>query len=258
MVVTEAEILAWLGRFLWPFLRLSGLFLTAPVMGSRYVPAQVRLGLSVLFALALGAALPHLPAFPANPWHAMIAGALQIAYGALLGLVMLVCVSVITVSGEMMGLSMGLGFARLSAPSTGVPTPVMSELMLWAGVMAYLAVRGPLWLMAAMHHSFQANPAGTLPLGSWHAVALFGQTLFTAGLWMALPVVIGGLAVNAVLGVVSALAPQLNIFSVGFPLLFLAGVWLLIATVGSIGGVFHYVFQQATNLIGHLAGPVHG
>lgn len=252
MVITQAQILAWLGHFVWPFMRTSGLVLTAPLIGSRYVPARVRVLVAAALALILAATLPHLPPLPPNPWHLIVYAGSNVLYGATLGFVMWVAVSAITVSGEMIGLSMGLGFARLTAPTTGTAMPVLSELMLWAGLMAYLAAGGPQWLIAALYHSFQTNPTATIPVGGWHAIALDGARMFTDGLWLALPVVIAGLAVNAVLGVVTALAPALNIFSVGFPLLYLMGMWLLLASSGDIQNVFSHAYSHTITLIGQL------
>ena len=56
---TEAQILAWITPLLWPFLRALALFTALPVLGTRMVPARVRIGLAALIALA---AQPSLPA----------------------------------------------------------------------------------------------------------------------------------------------------------------------------------------------------
>jgi flagellar biosynthetic protein FliR len=252
MVITQAQIMAWLGQFVWPFMRVSGLVLTAPLIGSRYIPTRVRLLVALALALILAAALPDLAPLPNDPWQVMFEAGKNVIYGAALGFVMWLAVSAITVSGELMGLSMGLGFARLSAPATGTSMPVISEIMLWAGLMAYLAAHGPQWLIAALYRSFETDPTGQFVGGSWHAIALAGQNIFTAGLWLALPVVIAGLAVNAILGAVTALAPALNIFSIGFPLLYLVGMWLLMASSGAIQNVFSDVYGQSVRLIGHI------
>lgn len=253
MVITQQQVLSWMGHFIWPFMRTTGLALTAPLIGSRYVPARIRLLISVVIALVLASALPHLPPMPNDPWRVMVMCGANVLYGATLGFVMWVAVSAITVSGEMMGLSMALGFARMSAPATGTSMPVVSELMLWAGLMAYLAAGGPQWLLAALYHSFANNPLGHIASGGWHAIALEGGRMFVEGLWLALPVVIAGLAVNAILGVVTSLAPSLNIFSVGFPLLYLMGMWLLLTSSGDIQNVFLHVYQQSADLVGRLA-----
>lgn len=51
------------------------------------------------------------------------------------------------------------------------------------------------------------------------------------GLWIALPLVTMLLFVNLVLGIISRVAPQLNVFSVGFPLTVSVGLVGLVATL---------------------------
>lgn len=249
MVVTQAQLLAWLGLFIWPFARVSGLLLTAPIIGSNYIPAKVRIAVAAAIAIAVGYSLRTAPPVPGHIGEVMAMCAMNVTYGALLGFVMLIAVSTIAVAGEMMGLSMGLSFAQLSSPANGTPMPVMSEIMLWAGMMAYLAAGGPWWLLTALHQSFVTDPTAVIRLGSWHALALQGTHLFSEGLWLALPVVIAGLAVNTILGVVTAFAPSLNIFSVGFPMLYLGGVWLLMVTSGEIQGVFNVALSRSIHFI---------
>lgn len=255
MVITDAQVMAWLGRFVWPFMRTSGLVLTAPILGSRYVPARARVLVSALLAVVLAASVPQMPVLAGDTWAVMFRAGANVIYGAALGFAMWVAVTAIAVSGEMMGLSMGLGFARLSAPATGTDMPVMAEIMLWSGLMAYLAVGGPQWLIAALYHSFLTNPLARIPAGGWHAIALEGEQMFVDGLWLALPVVVAGLAVNAVLGVITSFAPSLNIFSVGFPLLYLVGIWLLLGVSGDIQHIFAHAYEHSMQLVSHLTVP---
>lgn len=245
--------MGWLGRFIWPFCRCGGLVLTAPIIGSRYVPTRIRVVVGATLALVLASALPGLPPLPNNPWQVMAMAGSNLFYGAALGFVMWIAVTAITVSGEMMGLSMALGFARLSSPTNGTSIPVLSEIMQWAGLMAYLAAGGPQWLIGALYHSFLNNPSAALPSGTWLGIATAGKTMFSDGLWLALPVVVAGLAVNAVLGVITGLAPALNVFSIGFPMLYLMGMWILVSSSSQIQHVFSNAYSQAMILVAHLA-----
>ena len=61
LTFTEAQVLAWITPLLWPFLRALALFTALPVLGTRMVPARVRIGLAALIALAAQPTLPPLP-----------------------------------------------------------------------------------------------------------------------------------------------------------------------------------------------------
>ena len=157
MVLSEAQVLTWLGHFLWPFLRITGLFLTGPFYGSSSIPAAVKALIAAAYAAALAAWLPNLPPFPGDPISAIFAGLIQIAFGSVIGLTMQIIVSVVASAGELVSLSIGLGFAEMQMPGSAAASPVLYNLMFWAGLMAYISAGGPIFLFAAIAHSFQAG-----------------------------------------------------------------------------------------------------
>ena len=233
MVLSEANVLLWLGHFLWPFLRITGLFLTAPLYGSPLIPGMVKSLLAAAFATALALWLPNLPPFPAEPPAAIYAGVTQIAYGALLGMVMQIVVAAIASAGEIAGLAMGLSFAELQFRQSGGAAPVLYDIMTWAGLLGFMAAGGPVWMFAALAHSF-AHGIGVAPLSSWAALAELGGTLFSAAVALALPVLAVSLAVNFTVGLATVFAPSLNLLSIGFPLLILTGLWVMLASLPAV------------------------
>jgi flagellar biosynthetic protein FliR len=234
MVLNQALVLLWLGHFLWPFLRITGLFLTAPIYGSSLIPGVVKSILAAAYAMALALWLPDLPPFPGDPITAICAGATQIAYGAAIGLVLQVVITAVASAGEVAGLAMGLSFAELQFRDTPGVTPVLYDIMLWAGLLGFMAAGGPIWLFAALAHSFD-HGIGLPPLASWAAVAGLGGTLISAAVCLALPVLAVTLCVNLVVGLTTIFAPQMNLLTVGFPLLILAGLSVLASTTAYLG-----------------------
>lgn len=240
MVLDEHTVMLWFGRFLWPFLRITGLFLTAPVYGSSLIPSTVKAILAAALALSLAMWLPHLPPYPADPFSAIVTGFVQISYGALLGITMQIVVAAISNAGEIMGQAMGLSFAELQFHESLGSSSVLADLMVWAGLLGYMAAGGPVWLFAALFHSF-AHGAGVAPIASWASLAGLGATLFSAAVGLALPVLAATLCVNLTVGLTTVFAPSMNLLSVGFPLLILVGLWVLVATVPAIGVTAHHL-----------------
>jgi flagellar biosynthetic protein FliR len=72
---------------------------------------------------------------------------------------------------------------------------------------------------------------------------------------LALPALAAGLVVNIVTGIANALASQLNIFSIGFPLLFLGGIWIVASSLFFIEPVAVELIRQGTAM---LAALMHG
>jgi len=233
MELTDAQVLGYLGQFAWPFLRLTGLFITAPLYGSTLIPGSVKALLVATYAAALALWLPVLPPFPADPFLAMAAGAVQIAYGALLGMCLQVIVAATAAAGEIAGLAMGLSFAELEFRASPGATPILYDLMFWAGLLGFMAAGGPEWLFMAVAHSF-AHGVEVAPLASWGALAQLGGTLFATAVQLALPVLGVALCVNLTVGLTTVFAPSMNLLTIGFPLLILVGLWTLTASIGTM------------------------
>jgi flagellar biosynthetic protein FliR len=251
MVLDQAQILLWLGHFLWPFLRITGLFLTAPLYSSALIPSMVKSMLAVTFAAALAMWLPNLPPFPGDPFAAIYAGITQIAYGALLGMTMQIVISAIACAGEIAGLAMGLSFAELQFRESAGAAPVLYDIMLWAGLLGFMAAGGPVWMFAAMAHSF-AHGIGVAPLASWGSLAGMGGTLFSAAVQLSLPVVAVSLCVNITVGLTTVFAPGMNLLSIGFPILILAGLWAMMSGIPAIGPVAQHLTLEGMNAMAAL------
>ena len=251
MVLDEHTVMLWFGRFLWPFLRITGLFLTAPFYGSSLIPNMVKAMLSAALALCLAMWLPNLPPYPADPLSAIFTGFTQIAYGAVLGMAMQIVIAAFSSAGEIMGQAMGLSFAELQFRGSPGSSAVLADLMLWAGLLGYMAAGGPVWLFAALARSF-AHGAGVAPISSWGALAGLGGNLLAAAVGLALPVLAATLCVNLTVGLTTVFAPSMNLLSVGFPLLILVGLWVLVAAIPGFGVMAQHLTGQCMAALGAM------
>jgi flagellar biosynthetic protein FliR len=248
MVVTDGQVLTWLGRFIWPFLRITGVFLTAPFYGSALIPMRIKAILAAALAGALAFWLPVLPAFPGDPIAAIYQGIIQIGFGAAIGVVMQIVVASISSLGEVAGLAMGLSFAELQFQDVPGSTQVLYDIMSWAALMGFIALGGPIWLFAAIAHSFQGGTPGLAP-AAWPALVAFGSSIITTSVMLALPVMAISLAINITVGLLTVFSPQLNLLTIGFPLLILGGLSILTASLGDLPGSIEHLLNTAVRTI---------
>ncbi len=244
MVLSEHDVMMWLGRFLWPFLRITGLFLTAPLFNSAFIPRVVKLSITASYAVALALWLPTLPRVPDDILSIMILGLLQIVTGALMGFVLQIAVSAVACAGELVGLSIGLGFAELQFREATSATPVLYDLMFWGGLIGYLVVGGPIWLFAALAHSFQMHSEIAF-YNSLSGILAFSNMLITSSLWIALPVMIAAFCVNIIVAISTVFAPQMNLLTVGFPILILTGLYVFALSLTYFHASIQFVMNQA-------------
>ena len=248
MVVTDGQVLTWLGRFVWPFLRITGVFLTAPFFGSALIPMRVKAILAAVLAGALAFWLPNLPAFPGDPITAIYQGIIQIGFGAAIGIVMQIVVASIASLGEVAGLAMGLSFAELQFQDAPGETQVLYDIMSWAALMGFIALGGPIWLFAAIAHSFQGGTGGLGP-AALPALIAFGSSVITTAVMLAVPVMAISLAINITVGLLTVFSPQLNLLTIGFPLLILGGLSILTASLGDLPDSIKHLLNTAVRTI---------
>ncbi len=71
----------------------------------------------------------------------------------------------------------------------------------------------------------------------------WGGWMFASALVIALPALTSLLIVNFAFGVMTRAAPQLNIFSLGFPVTMLVGLAIIWLTIGELGNSFHDLLE---------------
>lgn len=230
-VLTNALIAQWLGAFLWPFLRALGLILTAPAFGAGATPVAVKLSIAAALAFVLARVDPAAPGFWLS-WHTLFLVAAQLVIGGAMGLAVRIVVSCFAFAGGIIGLQMGFGFATLLDFQSGAPMPVMADFYDLLSVVLFLALNGHLILIAALARSMSIVPVGSWPgIGSWHVLATAGTAVFEYGVMISLPAIAAIMAVNLGLGVLTRIAPQVNVISVGFSIFIGLGLATAIITM---------------------------
>ncbi len=227
----DVDVAAWVGQYLWPFSRISAFVLSAPVIGSRVMPARLRLLLCLLLTAIVATALPELPRCRPLELDCWLVVAEQTLIGLIMGWIMQLVFQALELSGQLMATQSGLGFSSLVDPNTGVSVASLSQLYVMLATLLFLGMNGHLLMIEYLFHSFEVLPVGLAPGLDmpWSELSRAGAWVFSAGLVAALPVVVTLLVVNIALGIITRASPQLNIFSIGFPITLLLGllaVWL--------------------------------
>jgi flagellar biosynthetic protein FliR len=247
LTVTESQLLAWLNPLLWPLLRALALFSAMPVLGMRSgVPVRVRVGLALLIAVASQASLPAMPVLRLDGPEAFLAVVQQIVVGVALGFAVRIVFAAVEFAGELVGLQMGLNFAGFFDPASGGQATATSRFFGTTVAFLFVVINGHLLVVAALVQSFHAFPVGGEPLALLRMLRpeRWGAEIFALGLWIALPLVAMLLFVNLVLGVISRVAQQMNIFAIGFPITLGVGLTGLLLTLPLMQGPFTTALER--------------
>ncbi|MDD5247941.1 MAG: flagellar biosynthetic protein FliR [Rhodocyclaceae bacterium] len=244
--VTSAQLDAWVAAVMFPLARVLGLFFAAPIFGNAAIPERIKLIAGVLVTLAIVPALPPMPEVPAGSWAGLAILARQTVIGLLLGFSLRIVFAAVDMAGQLIGLQMGLSFAIFYDPLNASQTPVVGELFGLLATLIFLALNGHLLSLSLLAQSFTLLPvsANAVSATAYSAFLAWGATIFSTGLLLSLPLIAALLIANIAMGVLSRVAPQLNLFAVGFPVTIVSGFIVTMISLPYFGAALERLFDQ--------------
>jgi flagellar biosynthetic protein FliR len=244
-----------LWALLFVMVRIGAAFVTAPVFSAVAVPLPVRVALSGAIGVLVLAAHPVTPPATLFATTTFVSVTAEAIVGLALGLILQVAFAAPLVASELIGTSMGIGFAQTVDPLNGTSSPAIGQFLQVMLTLLFLSVDGHLVLVDMLVRSYDALPPGAawLTAGQLKGIALFGGYAFLAGLLLALPVGFLLLCLNIVVGMMSRSAPALNLFAVGLPASLAVGVLALAAAFPAMGDYMLVIVKEglgaAQNLV---------
>lgn len=237
------------------FLRTVGLFVTAPVLGARYVPAQVRVGLSLATAYFLWGSVRTAgsPATLAG-WASAALG--EVAFGLFIGTCSSILLSAVEVAGHIVDVEMGFGLANVIDPEFGSSSPLMGTLKYLLVTVLFMMLDGHHLFIQALSESFAILPAGKAGIpAAWAEIAVSSASrMLLVAVVLSCPIWAAMLITDIALGVVARSVPQLNIFVVGMPVKVLVGFTVLSASLGFYGAFTKEITVTLRSILEGLIG----
>jgi flagellar biosynthetic protein FliR len=249
------ELLA--GLFL-ASLRIGAFLIASPFFGGSSVPLQVRIIMAVLLGVAVVTTVevPDWQAFAGlNGLQVILT---ELAIGISSGLILTIWFSAALLAGEKIASSAGLGFAAQIDPDSGGQTPVVSKTFSLFLTVIFLSWNGHLLVLRAVADSYTYLPVGAMPafpILIQSGIAAAGSMFFAATIIM-LPLTAFLMAINLVIGVITRSAPQLNLFSFGFPISMIGIFVLLYLWVDVLGGAMDDLSHAAAENIQLVLGTM--
>ncbi|MDA7586552.1 flagellar biosynthetic protein FliR [Alphaproteobacteria bacterium] len=249
------ELLA--GLFL-ASLRIGAFLIASPFFGGSAVPLQVRIIMAVLLGVAVVTTVevPDWQAFAGLNGIQVILT--ELAIGISSGLILTIWFSAALLAGEKIASSAGLGFAAQIDPDSGGQTPVVSKTFSLFLTVIFLSWNGHLLVLRAVADSYTYLPVGAMPAFPvliQSGIAAAGSMFFAATIIM-LPLTAFLMAINLVIGVITRSAPQLNLFSFGFPISMIGIFVLLYLWVDVLGGAMDDLSHAAAENIQLVLGAM--
>jgi len=243
--------------FMAVFTRINGLMMSAPLFSTYPIPMQIKIWFTASVAFLIFPFVQASTAFamPTNVPELFLILMKEFSIGYIIGF----CANLIFVATEMaanmFSMQMGLSVSQALNPVSGTTSPVLTQVFTLLIAMTFLALDAHQWLFAAVYQSFDSMPAGYSFIFDGALVEkiiyLSGQ-LFIISLGIAMPIFSVLLIKDILLGFVSKLMPQMNIFMVAMPLKIYIGLLICMIFLQPIAEYVKIVLEKFLTGIMHL------
>lgn len=215
---------------MWPLCRIGGFMMAVIAFSATSVPARVRALASLAITVSMLPMIPPIdPAIEMFSFMGFITTITQVVIGAGIGFVTQYLAQCFVLAGQVIAMQTGLGFASLVDPVSGTNAPIVGQFFTVLSTLVFFAVDGHLVFLRLLLMSFE-----TLPIGPTYftppnmlTVIYFGATMFQCALAMSIAAICTLLVINFTFGVMTRAAPQLNVFSMGFAIAMIGGMFVM-------------------------------
>ena len=231
--------------FLLIMVRVTVIMTIIPVFSSRQIPTLARIGLGMLITFVLFKTVHPIAALP--DLYALLAAVVsQVVVGLIFGFVSYLVFMGIQLAGEILDLQVGFAIANVINPLTQQNVTIVGEFELTLASLIYL--------ITDSHHLLFQGIAGSFNLLSLPYIVLDPSVagnimiFFTQATMIifkiAAPAAIALFIANIALGLMARVAPQMNVFAVGFPLQITIGLLMIAVSVPLLGYAVPQLYSQ--------------
>lgn len=263
IVLDDASLFTTGVTFFLISIRLAAMILAAPLFSAAAITLPIRIALVMSIAAIITPTvtvqLPNLASL-----NGFLIITQEILLGLSVGFIMQLAFAAVAMAGEQISFSTGLGFAAMIDPQTGAQSPVITQFLSILLTFIFLSVQAHHVLIREIASSYHLMPIGSslVNASTYFSILQTAALIFSASLLIALPVIIALFLINLIIGVLTRVAPQLNIFSVGFPITILVGLGLMLVTLPTLGAGISSTLDDISarmhQLIVTSSGGIHG
>lgn len=239
--------------FLMILVRTTCFIYAAPFYGMNNVPGRVKIGLGIFTSILLYYALTPAPVLEYDSVLGLsIIIMKEAATGLLLGFVTNMCNSIIHFAGSVIDMEVGFSMVTLIDPTTRESTSVSGNFYQYMITLLLIISGMYQYVLRAFAEAYTLIPVNGAILRSEALVSSmirFMSDSIIIGFRICLPVFAVMLLLNAVLGILAKVSPQLNMFAVGIQIKVLVGLSVMFFTISLLPKASDFIFKEMRQMM---------
>jgi flagellar biosynthesis protein FliR len=243
MIISQDQVII----FFLIFARIIAVLLLSPGFSGKEIFSSGKIAFVFWVSLLLIFVVPLPLSVPGSPLLFFLALIVEFIIGALLGFITQLVITGIEFGGSLMDTQAGLSVASLLDPSTGQTTSILSKLLRLIAVLVFFIINGHHIILGTIVQSFKVLPV-TSKLNIFKAsrfVTEISVDIFLSALQISAPILLVVFLIDFGFGLLSKVAPQVNVFQLGFQIKPIISVLVLISIIPGMVEIVLYFLQKA-------------
>jgi len=234
----------YLFLFLVILFRIGGFFLTAPYFSATNIPNQIKIILTVVISFIIIFYIP--PISFSGELSVFTIAIKEFLFGLFIGWGIKMIFIMLSGAGEIIGQQSGFALARMYDPLAQSQTNVIANLLNVLLMLVFLSIGGHLIILQVLLDSYSVIPIN-MPVKVLSSFTFFLDlfiTMFTIAIRIAAPSIITVLATYIALGIMTKVAPKMNIFSLSFSVNIVIGLIVLTLIIDGTANIMVLTLDQ--------------
>ena len=228
--------------------RVSGIIMTAPILGSESVPPIIKIHFSLIITLLVFNLVPpiNIDVNRLGSIALLFLVGKELLLGIFIGMIPRILVAAVGFAGDLVSFMMGMSMASIFDPATSQQVQILSVFKNTILILVFLLLNAHYIIFEAIILSFQKVPIGGLKISQnlYDVYLRYIGDLFFIAMKISFPMILVLFLTNVILGFLTKSIPQLNVFIVGIPLTTLLGFLVFLFGIPVMVLVFQQLWDQ--------------
>jgi flagellar biosynthesis protein FliR len=229
------------------FARMTAMVAVMPIFGFNTVPTQLKGAISIIFTIIVFP-IVTLKAQPISTevLELLLMFSKEVIVGLIIGFIASILFYSIQMAGHLVGIQMGFGIINVIDPMNDMQISLIGQIYYLTALLVFLSIDGHHFLVRAIVLSYDYIGVGgaVFPAGLMAKVNLIISSVYEIALRISAPMFVTLFITDIVLGIMARVAPQMNVFVVGFPLKIAIGLLVITLVISLFPYVFGKLYEQ--------------
>ncbi|MCP5063257.1 MAG: flagellar biosynthetic protein FliR [Ignavibacteriae bacterium] len=212
------------------FIRVSAMFVVAPIYNSNNIPVLVRLSLALIVSYII---FFNVGKYPLTENDVLLKlflfGAKEVFTGVIMGITLNLVFQAISFAGLLIGRDMGLAMSQMFDPASNTDGNIISTVLTLAAIVIFVLINGHHFVIQSLSYSFKIIPIGGFVVNenAYLLLVKYSGSIFILAVKIASPIIVAFFLVHLASGIITRVSPSFQVFFVLLPLKLTLGIFLL-------------------------------